>query len=233
MIKKLLLCLFMVGCFDASVVSKLQLKCSKERPGCQPGFFCYIPNDSINGEGMCVDSLVIRDPTVDFSNGTLITDLSQPNIDMSMDLTSPFDFSVPPSTCSGGGGTHIGNGIYACKGTWVLGMATSLCNNGKVCSSINSLQKSNCDGTAGFYFISAGGSVDSTKSVYECLTYTTGRTPIFYGCGQGGSTAGIVCNGAQGYVPCMPASSFTCTVDVTSIVSTGSTRPNTGVLCCP
>jgi len=224
--------LLVVGCFDASVVSKLQLKCSKELPGCQPGFFCYIPKDSINNEGACVNTLQLTDPTYDFSGGTVVTDLA--STDMSMvDMRIPLDFSIPPSTCKAGGGTHIGDGIYACTGTWMYGTAPNLCINGKVCSTITSTQRTTCDGVNGFYFISAGGSVDGTGSIYECLTFTPGRIGVFYGCGKGGLVATSICNGAQGYVPCMPASSFTCTVDVTSIVSTGSTRPNTGVLCCP
>jgi hypothetical protein len=227
--KKLFLCLFMFGCFDTSIVSKLQLRCSEERPGCQPGFICYIPSSSKDREGMCIDRLTTTDPSADFSDGVLITDLSQPSID----LTTPLDFSVPPSTCSAGGGIHVGNGVYACKGVWTPGNASTLCLN-KVCSSITSLQRNNCDGIGGFYVISAGGSVDTSKSMYECLTYSSGgRTPIFYGCGQGGSTAGIVCNGAQSYLPCVTGSSFTCTVDISTISSTSSTRPNTGVLCCP
>lgn len=85
----------------------------------------------------------------------------------------------------------------------------------------------------GFYFISAGGSVDGTGSIYECLTFTPGRIGVFYGCGKGGLVATSICNGAQGYVQCSPTGNFNCNIDVTNITNTVSSGPQRGVLCCP
>lgn len=230
---KLFLCaVLLIGCFSPDL-SKAMLLCDELDSGCPPGFFCFIRNN--NKVGMCVDTIKLNDPTVDLSGGIIITDMmQQTDINMSViDMRILPDLSIPPSTCKAGGGTHIGDGIYACQGTWAYGGASALCNGGKVCTSLTLSQRSTCDNINGFYLISAGGSVDMLGSTFECLSFTAGRTLVFYGCGKSGSVATSPCNGAQGYLSCSPTGNFNCTTDVSSIVSTVSSGPQRGVLCCP
>lgn len=230
---KLVLCVaFMFGCFNPDLV-KAMFKCDTTGRGCPQGLFCLIPPETT--VGTCVDPAKLNDPTTDLSGTVVIVDLYQPPpIDMggSVDMRIPPDLSTPPSTCKAGGGIHIGDGIYACQGTWTYGGASALCTN-KVCTMLTATQKNNCDTNNGFYFISAGGSIDNTGNIYECLTFTPGRTAIFYGCGKAGLISASMCNGSQEYIQCSPTSNFNCTVDVTNIASTVSSGPQRGVLCCP
>jgi len=231
--KKLLVSILLSGCFDASVIDNVRFRCSNTYPDCPVNRVCFIPpQDKASGEGWCEKLIDITDPTTDLTGGTIVNDLSMTSSDMtSVDMSFPPDLRFP-STCKAGGGVSLGDGSFACTGNWNFN-ASSLCTN-KVCSSISSLAKSNCDTLNGFYFGNIGGGLDyATNSIFECATNLNNQASIFYGCGKGGLVSNINCKGFNGYLKCVPASNFTCVVDISSIDNSVSSRPQTGVVCCP
>ena len=231
--KKLLATLLLTGCFDASVVDNVRFRCSNTYPDCPSNRVCVIqPQDKASGEGWCEKLIDIINPTTDLTGGVIVNDLSMTGDDMaSTDMSFPPDLRFP-STCKAGGGTSLGDGSFACIGTWSFN-ASSLCTT-KVCPSVSTLAKSNCDALNGFYFGNVGGGLDyATSSVFECATNVSNQAPIFYGCGKGGLVSNINCKGFNGYLKCVPGSNFTCVVDISNIDNSVSKGPQTGVVCCP
>jgi hypothetical protein len=232
---KKILCawVFLVGCFDSSVINNVTFKCSDTKPGCPLNKICVIQQGALNNEGTCESLDYLLNPTTDLSSVIIKSDLTMPP---PIDMRPPPDFTVPPdlsfpSTCAAGGGVSLGDGSFACQGTWNF-TASKLCKQ-KVCVNIGASAKNICDNLSGFYFGDIGGSVDyATGSVFECAT-RSGGAPIFYGCGKWGTPSTISCKGFTNYLKCIAASDFTCVADISTIDNSISTRPQTGVICCP
>lgn len=236
--KKLLAALILTGCFDASVIDTVRFRCSNTYPDCPSNRVCFIqPQDKVSGEGWCEKLIDITNPTTDLTGGTIVNDLSMVGNDMSSaDMSFPPDLRFP-STCKAGGGVSLGDGSFACDGTWSYitpnTVASSLCTV-KVCPSLSSLAKTACDNINGFYFGDVGGGLDyATSSVFECATNVNNQALIFYGCGKGGLVSNINCKGFNGYLKCVSGGNFTCVSDISTINNSKSTRPQTGVICCP
>lgn len=205
--KKTLVALLLVGCFDPGPAPLL---CSVEQPQCPSGSICL--------QGQCVAN----------DGDAAVADLAITDMEQAADLLKPV------SACAGGGGTPIGTlGAWACPGVFggANPKASALCRS-KVCSDSNLITVAECAAIDGFFVSSYFGSTSKPDtSIAEC-----GNGAIynlaFFGCGKLGFETVKACSGFRRSLETAVANEFTCSFPY-ALDKCTNTKPSNGVLCCP
>lgn len=210
----LFLSCFLLACFDPVIPSGLT--CDSEQPtSCPSGQICDVAKRCCKPiGGFCGE---------------------QPDLLVSVDQT-------PFSGCAFGGGVQLGDNLWACKGIWELGKASSLCRNRLAKGSeVDRAAHDKCLTLQGFYLTTDSlwpiEPKSGTCQAPEGQSCTV-QNPITFnyrlGCGGYKSfkkyrDCAVKCGLLYQAVICFgPESGYTCTVNT---IDDKNTDPMMGVLC--
>lgn len=153
------------------------------------------------------------------------------------------DLASPPSGCVRGGGTHLGNNVWACDGPFPRNSAAALCGPGfEICKTADKVQAAACQSVVGFFASAATLYADSfdkcTTIDPKFISCSAGMYQYRLGCGTSPLVAVLACehscSGFSRGIACSKAaaSGYACG-GVPTPQDDVSSSPGFGVLCCP
>lgn len=147
------------------------------------------------------------------------------------DLVVAADLTESPG-CRAGNGTRLGMGQWLCPGSFggASPKASTLCAPGfTICATLDANALATCNATPGFF---ASTFIGSRKDPAPAGTGQCDQKevkPVVYGCGSSGYAASTTCSGLTRVIDCATSVLWICG---TTIDSTTSPSPTSGVLCC-
>lgn len=153
------------------------------------------------------------------------------------------DAPGPVSGCTRGGGTHLGNNVWACEGPFPRNSAPALCRAGfEICKTADKVPPAACQSVVGFFASAATVySTDFDKCTTidpKFISCTTGTYQYRMGCGTSPLIAVLACeHSCSGFSRGIACSKSTPSGYVCGGMPTPqndqSSSPGFGVLCCP
>lgn len=147
------------------------------------------------------------------------------------------------SGCSRGGGTHLGNNVWACDGPFPANSAPALCRAGfEICKTADKVPPAACQSVVGFFASAATVySTDFDKCTTidpKFISCSTGTYQYRLGCGTSPLIAVLACeHSCSGFSRGIACSKSTPSGYVCGGMPTPqndqSSSPGFGVLCCP
>ena len=165
------LALTLASCFGSSTQG-LPITCTKERPACPSGLACV--------DGVC--------------GGSAVADAATSTDGGSADLT-------PGYGCANPGGVSLGQGAFACPGTFAYGGAAGRCASGWApCKSANGIDLSLCNSLSGFFIADVPGAWTNNYLAPQCRsTMLNSEREVFFGCGKTGAYSFDAMNPCAGF----------------------------------
>lgn len=149
----------------------------------------------------------------------------------------------PSSGCQRGGGTHLGNNVWACDGPFPVNSAPALCRSGfEICKTADKVPAAACQSVIGFFASAATlYSTDFDKCTTidpKFISCSNGTYQYRLGCGTSPLVAVLACehscSGFSRGIACSKAavSGYFCG-GAPPPQNDQSSSPGFGVLCCP
>lgn len=204
------LVLALASCFGPATQG-LTLTCTKERPACPDGLVCV--------DGVC--------------GGAAVPDAAAAIDGGGVDMT-------PAYGCAAPGGVSLGQGVFACAGSFTTGGAAGRCASGWApCKSATGIDLNLCNSLSGFFVADVPGAWTNNFMAPQCRsTMLNSEREVFFGCGKTGAYSFEAMNPCAGFARSLEAATvaskwFCPAFDRPHVIGDcKNDNPLDGILCC-